>query len=239
MAANPKKRAAPHRRRQRLLRQLYDGEVAQADRYAGELLDHLRDAGIYEEALIVVTADHGEEHWDHGGYQHGHTLHDEVLRVPLIVKLPGNRGAGRRVEGPVSLLDIGPTITEITGVRWRGKVEGRCLLDLLEPGPGATEERALYAESIARGAEQRSIILWPHKLMWTPDDERWEMYDLSQDAGERNNLAAADEASLASLKESLETWVRAASAREPATQPPRSEVDEATKERLRALGYAE
>ena len=69
---------------------LYAAEVSFVDDNVGRILQTLRDLGLYDEALIVLTSDHGEEFWEHGGYEHGHTLYDELLRVPLILKLPGS-----------------------------------------------------------------------------------------------------------------------------------------------------
>ena len=71
------------------VRKLYDDEVRYVDENVGRLLGHLRETGQYDDALIIVASDHGEEFWEHDGFEHGHTLYNEVLRVPLMIKLPG------------------------------------------------------------------------------------------------------------------------------------------------------
>lgn len=73
------------------IKSLYDGEVRYVDHEIGRLLDYIQNAGIYEDALIVLTSDHGEEFWDHGGWEHGHTLYNELIHVPLFIKPSGNQ----------------------------------------------------------------------------------------------------------------------------------------------------
>src|SRR4029077_15384748 len=100
----------------RHLRALYDGEVRAADRELGAFLNLLRKLGRYDESLIVLVADHGEEFGEHGGFDHGRTLYEEVLRVPLIVKFPRARGvAAVRGAAPVSSLDLAPALLAAAG----------------------------------------------------------------------------------------------------------------------------
>ena len=92
------------------LRAQYEGEILYADREFGHFLDLLHRLELYDESLIIVTSDHGEEFGEHHGFGHGRTLYEEMLRVPLMVKFPGSRDAGRQVERSVSTLDIFPTV---------------------------------------------------------------------------------------------------------------------------------
>jgi len=100
----------------------YDQEIAYTDHNFGELVAELKRRGWYDNSIIVVTADHGEEFLDHGGLVHGHTLFEELVRVPLLLKLPGNRHAGTSASDPVSVMDIAPTILRQAGLapaaRW-------------------------------------------------------------------------------------------------------------------------
>ena len=104
----------------RWIETLYDLEVREADAVVGELLATLERSALYERALIVVSSDHGEEFWEHEGFEHGHTLYDEVLHVPLIVKPPASvalRPAAERViETPASLENVYPTILSLCGL---------------------------------------------------------------------------------------------------------------------------
>lgn len=106
------------------LRQLYAGEVAFLDQAFADFVGKLKAEGRYDQSLIIVTADHGEEFMEHGGWWHGTTLYDEQIRVPLIVKLPNNERAGVRVPWQVRQVDIAPTITQLAdlapGDGWQG-----------------------------------------------------------------------------------------------------------------------
>lgn len=107
------------------LRQLYAGEVAHADLEIGSFVEWLRAEGRLENTLLVVTADHGEEFLEHGGWWHGTTLYDEQLRVPLIVRLPGAQHAGARVPWQVRQVDVAPSIAAAASLAvpatWQGK----------------------------------------------------------------------------------------------------------------------
>ncbi len=97
------------------IRGLYDGEVRHVDTHVARLLAALKRLGIYEDALIIFTSDHGEEFWEHGGFEHGHSVHEEVVRVPLMVKLPGASRTGR-ISTVVSTGSILPTVLDLCGV---------------------------------------------------------------------------------------------------------------------------
>lgn len=125
------------------LRALYAGEVAHVDAELGRFFAGLEEAGLYDEALIVVTADHGEELGDRGGWWHGTTLHDEQVRVPLLVKLPGQERAGTRIPWQVRQIDIAPTLVDSAGFGPEPSWQGVAIFDdriddhlvLLEPPP--------------------------------------------------------------------------------------------------------
>jgi arylsulfatase A-like enzyme len=92
------------------MRDLYDAEIVELDRWFGDFIDFLKAQGIYDQAMIIFHSDHGEEFYDHLGWGHGHTLFNELIRVPLVVKWPGNAYAHTRVMETVSLVDVMPTI---------------------------------------------------------------------------------------------------------------------------------
>ena len=141
------------------LRARYDDEVASTDREFGRFLDLLRFLDLYDSSLIVLLSDHGEELGDHGGFGHGRTLYEEVLHVPLIIKFPGSRWAGRTVDQPVSTLDMVPTLLEVLGVDLApGEHDGRSLSGLLGPDREARPERWLYAETRTDLDSERPIV---------------------------------------------------------------------------------
>jgi arylsulfatase A-like enzyme len=99
------------------MRDLYEGEVRYVDAHIGRFLDTLRALDIYDDALIIFVSDHGEDFLDHGGLGHGHTLYNELVRVPLFVKLPGSRNTGR-IDEVVSTAAIAPTILKVCGLSY-------------------------------------------------------------------------------------------------------------------------
>lgn len=192
---------------------LYDGEIAHVDRFVGRLLDAVDalDPETLADTLVVLTADHGEELHDHGGWKHGETLYQEQLRVPLILRWDaGGVPVGARVAEAVSLLDLLPTLLTAAGGEAPPGAEGIDLLARLrgeEPWP----RRGLYARHFGRGPLRAGAVAPPHKLvlfnrqapfapadpveehLWRLDVERLErveLYDLEADPGEEKNLAA-------------------------------------------------
>ncbi|HSV08065.1 MAG TPA: sulfatase, partial [Candidatus Binatus sp.] len=110
---------------------LYDGALSFVDAEIGRLLDGLATRGLLDHTLVVVSADHGEEHWDHGSFFHGQSLYDELLHVPLLMRFPDRAYAGRVVREPVRALDIVPTIAEVLGLPAFPEFEGTSLLPLI------------------------------------------------------------------------------------------------------------
>lgn len=116
-----------------IMRANYAGEVSAADAALGRALDRIRAAGRLDGTLVVITSDHGEEFHEHGGWTHGQSLYEELVRVPLLVRPPaGAPGRGRRVEAPVSLVDVAPTVLGLAGVASGARTSGRSLVPLLE-----------------------------------------------------------------------------------------------------------
>jgi arylsulfatase A-like enzyme len=117
----------------------YDGEIAFGDAQLERFLGLLKANDVHDDTLFVFVSDHGEEFHEHGGVQHGHTLYDEVVRVPLIVRFPGGAHAGRRVAEPVSLIDVVPTVLAALGLPPQEGVDGVAL----SPEPAGAGDRTL------------------------------------------------------------------------------------------------
>ena len=176
---------------------LYDGAVAAADAAVGGLLAALRARGLLERTVVVLLSDHGEELGEHGGLLHGRTVYEEVLRVPLLVRVPGVAPAV--VEAPVDLCDVAPTIRALCGVGPAPCCDGA---DLLRRIADEDFKRAFWAEVAAPGlSRRRALVAGTHKLIESPAaryEERdyarvpppaLELYDLSGDPRERRNRA--------------------------------------------------
>ena len=210
----------------------YDEEVLFVDTQTGRLLEGLRARGLLDDALVVLVADHGEEFWDHGGFEHGHTLYQELLHVPMIVWGPGVQA--QRITEPVSIADVFPTVLEALELPAEEGLVSQSLWGALSRGE-PIPARALVAEGTLYGPERKSLIRWPHKVVLNLKTRERKLFDLDADPGETRNLAKTELALLNSLLSELQSHLRAAS-RE-LVRHNTAELDEATKEKLRALGY--
>ncbi|HEY6444230.1 MAG TPA: sulfatase-like hydrolase/transferase [Candidatus Acidoferrales bacterium] len=122
----------------------YDGEIAYTDAALGKLFSYLRAHSLYSGSLIAVMADHGEALGEHGEETHGIFLYDETIHVPLVVKFPNNRFAGRRVGSRVRLVDVAPTIAEVVCIPVPKEMQGESLVSTLKPG---ATDRDAYSET--------------------------------------------------------------------------------------------
>lgn len=171
-----------------IMQRAYRDGVEHADAGLGAFLQWLRASGRYDDTLIVLVSDHGEEFFEHGGYWHGFTLYEEQIHVPLIVKLPHSRLAGQRQSALVRLLDVAPTIATIAGValpeQWHG-------VPLIQDGR-LVDPRLPYAlsETDLEGRSQRALRGPTLKLIRTEATAPYSLlFDLAADPGERVNLA--------------------------------------------------
>jgi arylsulfatase A-like enzyme len=181
------------------LEALYDGQLRAVDDRIGELLDRLRRLGLYESSLIVVTAAHGDGFGEHGFNSHSTGPYEELVRVPLLVKLPGGRAGGTAIDRQVRLVDLFPTLLDAAGVGEAGRPEiaGCSLLPLLraEPGgavPGRDPACGVAVIEIAEeGAERPTLALRTGRWKFIRREGRPdELYDLAADPGERTDLVA-------------------------------------------------
>src|SRR5205814_5527591 len=115
----------------------YDGGIRSGDTIVGKLLAALRSRDLLDETVVIVTADHGEEFYDHGNWGHGHSVYNELLHVPLIVRYPARFPRGVRVDSTVMTIDVMPTILELAGVRSAAPMAGQSLV-ALATGPPST-----------------------------------------------------------------------------------------------------
>ena len=211
----------------------YDGEIAYADEIVGDLFASLRARGLYDDALIVLLSDHGEGLGDHGEQEHGVFLYDEAIHVPLVVKLPGGRGAGRRVSVPVQHIDLLPTMLDLAGAAAPDGLRGRSLGPLLVDDVDGWPERPLYAEALYSRyhfgwSELYALTTERHRYIQAP---REELYDLVADPEERENLAAGRARTVRDLRTTLDGLLGAAAVDAP------SAVPDDVLQRLRSLGY--
>jgi arylsulfatase A-like enzyme len=237
---------------------LYDGGVLSMDRWLGQVLDRLHELDLYDRTLIVLTSDHGEQLGERDGsfYNvHGANLYEEMVHVPLILKLPGQEAAGTRVPVTTRAIDVMPTILDLAGVGTEGLgMQGASLRPLWED-PLAAEDRIAVSEAITKPFELKSLRSGPFKyvLRVSPEDvarhgrahippipKDQQLFDLRQDPEELSNLLADDETEeeLSRLAESLEEGLRARVS-EKQRPPVTTRGDDEMLEALHALGYLE
>ncbi len=220
----------------RYLEDLYDAEIAALDGTVGVLLDRLESAGRLDDTLLVVTSDHGEEFNDHGHFDHGMSLYEEQLAVPLLVYQRATFEGGRVVEHPVHGVDLAPTLVRSAGATLPAEWSG-VPLSLEPPAAG----RPLFVPFLTRsdGMAAYALRLGEHKYIDFPHDRRPcdvlagpKLFDLSADPDERENLWSADTSERwAEAVRQLETRYPLRAATEAV------DADDALTSELRALGY--
>ncbi|MBP8129581.1 MAG: sulfatase [Candidatus Hydrogenedentes bacterium] len=191
------------------IRALYEGDVRYVDAEIGRLLDALRELGLYDDTLIVLTADHGEEFWDHDRFEHGHTLYNELVQVPLLVKLPGSRGAGT-VDARVSTQAILPTVLDLCGVRpatARGLAPS--FAEALGAAPPGYQETPVYSGATLFQDRAESVVFGPMKYVRGQISGHEMLFNLEQDPREMNSLVSEDAENLARGRQLLDEAVAA------------------------------
>jgi choline-sulfatase len=218
----------------------YDGEIAYTDAMLGRLLARLDTLGIAGRTLVVLTSDHGEALGDHKEEEHGFFVYDAVLRVPLVLRLPGRIARGIRAKTEARSIDIVPTILDLAGLQKAAPpaLPGRSLVPALDAPSKADPQVVSYSETLFPRihfgwSDLRSVRMGGWKYIQAP---RPELYDLARDPGERTNLFAAEGRRAASLRSRLldtlggspETAVVGVTA---------PKLDPGTLQRLASLGY--
>jgi hypothetical protein len=167
----------------------YDGEIAATDALVAEILEMLRARGLYDTTLVVLTSDHGEEFREHGGVMHASTLYDEQIRVPLIVRIPGERPG--RVGRVAELVDVVPTVLTALGRGEPPQLDGEDLRELRAVTPRVPVLG--YSEHYEGGRVlQAAVTDGRHKLIVDRRSNVQQLYDLEADPGEQRSLSAAD-----------------------------------------------
>lgn len=224
----------------RWVRELYDAEVRFLDTSLGAFFERLRELGLYEDSLIVFTSDHGEEFWEHQGFEHGHTSYEELLRVPLLIKLPGERPGGSDARA-VSQESVAPSLLALCGLASGSGAMGAPSLF----GPGGELAAAGTHDVLSAGAlyfEDR-LALWfdGWKYIRYLVSGREELYDLAQDPHEQRALQGSEEERLAEARKRLEAHVQSAEELRAAlgVQHSAGGLTEEEVDAMRRIGYAQ
>jgi len=228
---------------------LYDGGILEADRHVGAFVEFLGERGLGDKTLVVVTSDHGEELGEHFPTRcgdHGHSLHDTLVHVPLVVHNPIEKYPQNRVPHQVRLMDVMPTIAEIMGTSVKGDAAGKSLVPLMRGTE--TKGRLAYGTQTKAGPDRIFLRYLGYKYMriiappppnqtpLTPSPPPQQLYDLENDPGEQTNIVGSAPEVLKQMTNIFKETRRAGGfGKEDFTVP--EETDEKLKERLESLGY--
>ena len=214
---------------------LYDRGIAYVDHWVGELIDGLRERGLYDETIVVLTSDHGEEFFEHGRFEHSFSYYEEMLKVPLIVRVPGE-ARGVVVDETVGLVDVLPSLLDWLEIPAPDGLQGRSL----RPGAGGDEapERAYLGEASLRKGDL--ALRGPGWKYIRSGQGNEELYDLVADPRERTNRCAQQPADCERHRARLAERVAEHRARAKLlAKPEPAMIDDATLQELKALGYAD
>ena len=213
----------------------YAGEIAYSDHCISQIMDQLKQRGMYDSSLIIVTGDHGEMLGEHGEDTHMFFIYQSALKVPLVIRAPGATFSGR-VDDLASIIDIVPTVCGLLNIQPPDNVQGTDLSGYLMGEPPAPEERYLYCESMHPTHYGANPLLGLASLDWKYIfTTRPELYDLQKDPGELENLITREERRANILKENLNQIAKqAASAGNEQQEAP---IDPKLLRQLQSLGY--
>ncbi len=190
------------------IERVYEAGVYTFDHRFGQFISFLKRQKIYQDSLIIFLSDHGDEFLDHGGWEHGHSLYNELIKIPLLVKFPGNRYAGQEVNSPVSITDILPTIMDIENIKiaesWSSHLDGVSLVRAVrgEGEPNRKIISCLAAKVMRKTNYKIAVISGNLKFIYynkmTPKEREFytfppplfdnEIFDIYRDPGDKTNI---------------------------------------------------
>ena len=217
------------------LEALYDGEITYHDAHFGSIIEALERRGVADETIVIFTADHGEEFWDHGSVGHGHSVYEELINVPLIVRIPGVTDGGVRLEDSVGLVDVLPTIYDAMGRDIPDDLSGESFLPLLL-GETADAPRVAVTGFMEGW---RAVNVGRLKLIQRTE-RRVMLHDLVEDPDEVTDVASERPIAVRYARGLLGLHLAGTerpSRRRAAIRQQRIEIDAETQAQLEALGY--
>jgi arylsulfatase A-like enzyme len=213
----------------------YASGIRGFDRRFGALLDDLRRGGYIDRSYVMLTADHGEELYDHGDWSHGHNLYDHQTHVPFLVRKPGASGKGKTVDATVESVDLMPTLLEIAGAEPVPEIQGRDVSGLISGWSGSGREAA-FSTGTQRFPGLYSWRTESHRLVFNADNGEAKLFDLNGDPTEHNDMSMARPELVQEMRDHLmariqESITHGSLRRETTDMTPEQQ------KRLRALGY--
>lgn len=216
---------------------LYDQEIRHFDDQFAKLLETLESRALLENTLLLVTADHGEELFDHGSVLHGYTLYEEQLRVPFILRDPRNENP-TRLSAITRQVDVLPTLLELMGISYDGTIQGRSLVPLISgEGGDPAKDSGVFAQTrlnAVKTVKSRSLLADGWKLIVNDLPEPGhELYHIPTDPEEQHNVATSNAAMARKMRQRLRDLIQSL----PLATEEQVDLTDEEKEELRSLGY--
>jgi arylsulfatase A-like enzyme len=166
------------------LEALHDGEITESDAFFATFINDLKKAGLYDRSAVVVVSDHGDEFWEHGSIGHGHSVYQELVRIPLIIRAPGILPKGKVVNADVEVMDLAATVLDLAGIKPDPTMQGTSLVPLANDEVGRTPRAAFTID----GQAARGLKVMRYRLVENAS-QKPELYDELEDRREQKNLA--------------------------------------------------
>jgi arylsulfatase A-like enzyme len=192
--------------------------------------------GLWDDSYVVITSDHGESLGEHGIWEHGMSVYQPELHVPLILRWPKRLPAGRRVAGTVQLIDVMPTLIDHLGLAAAAGLQGRSLMPDID-GRAPKEPVPAFAEGIKQGPEQQALYVGSWKLIHGVQDGHRRLFELATDPEEQRDRASSHPQELATVSALLDEQARVNARLAAAREVEEVELSAEQQERLKALGY--
>lgn len=221
---------------------LYLAEVRYVDHEIARIFSALKETGLWDKTVVIFTADHGEEIFERNSYNHGHTLYNEVLHVPLIIHIPNiDANFNQRIQTRVRTIDIAPTILELANVEYKpDSFQGKSLIPLIN---GAYEQDREVLAELSLYGEKKAIFMGQYKLICEVPLNRCQLFDLNEDPKELYPIKGNEEIKRQMLKRLDELLASSATIYERITGKPHEQTyklpSHETIEQLKALGYVD
>ncbi len=240
-------------------KELYQAEVLAFDAYFGEFIKRLKAMDLYDNTMIVFMSDHGEEFFEHKGWAHSHSLYEELIKVPIIIKFPGSRYKNSEINDPVGIIDIMPTILSFYNIQYTAEgLDGKDLMPLVAGGQKRSPAYVVSSISTGRYFEaippKIAILFDNYKLIYnhpfshqdlaffkdyTPPPElpKFELYDLVNDPDEKHNIAQTHREPGKKMMPVLLDIVKKVKQKMAARGKKNTPLDKEVEEQLKSLGY--
>jgi arylsulfatase A-like enzyme len=216
---------------------LYEAEVRYVDAQLKRVFDALEESGLYDNSIIVITADHGEEFFEHGRYGHGKTHYDEVVSIPLIIYVPG--GEPGVSHYPASLVDVMPTVLDYVGADAPSDMSGESLLPALSGDALKTGDKFIFIDRTSTDRYLKSARLYPYTLTRSgPSDYTYDMRDNRVHSDPDDRVENPDNKLFDYYRTALDDWATETDAEAKTTgETAEIGIDAERREKLKGLGY--